>query len=1230
MRIIYFKDLKCLNMVYVFGREVNKTKCLFFLFCLLFFNRITSQNLFFEKVTGNEISPITSIHGIAKDSIGYIWFGSWNGAYRYDGKSFDLYTHKPNDSSSIPNNRIRNIVSDKQYGLWFLTFDRKYVKFNYQLNNFSTVEDVEVPESVKNQLVFSHNKRNRDRVVNGKVYYLSSHLFTSKDIESGKEFKYLADINQPGRLLDDYISSFYIDDENIIWLGARNGDVYKANANRNPFNLHYTYRPNTEKSKLITVRTILKTKDRIWLGTDEGVLIYDENGVLDVKHPFYKSNSEINFVRTLFKDKKGGIWIGGVNGLEYYNITNNKIQPIFNKTLYTDRELPFSVYAMASVNNSTLWVGLYDGVATVNLKSNEITVYNFEKEIKNHSVTDILFVDHQHLLLATEGSGIIPLKIDGNQQASIDVPLLSKGINTSVPAKIIYTLYQDTKGITWAGTSEGLYKLNLKDKPIKAKEVKLQYEAKATYISSITDDETGNLWIAHKDGISMLDKRTEKVINYQKEDSFGSWSFWERAVYKDTISHQIYFGAKNGYVSFNPKKIKAVVNGNKKIVLKTLYVGNEKVIPTPKEGILTKTLDQTEFIELSHDNKSFSIEFSSLNFRTSSKEVFEYQLQGYDDNWMKTTNHKISYNKVPPGKYIFKVKLVSSLKTIPTTIQVHVLGPWYATTWAKIMFVILVSVILFWIFREILYRDRLKNEIKLERLSRKQQAELNKEKLAFFTSVSHELKTPLTLISGPLKKLQEGELNSEDKKVYLSIVNRNVQNLARLINQILDFRKSEKGKLKVNNTHCNFKSLVDDCYSSFKLIAENRKISFDVEVDDTPLNCYIDIEKVEQILMNILSNAFKYTPDRGSVLFSVKLNSKKSTLKIKIKDSGIGIDALSISKIFNPFNNVGARPFHGNSSGIGLSLTKNLVDILGGTLKLDSEPQKGTLVSIKLPFVKSEQVNTEKEEHHLTNITIKKKSIESKKPTLLIVEDNADVQTYLSKELESQFTLLQEYDGKKGLNAAVKHIPDIIISDVMMPIMEGIDMCKHLKLNQNTSHIPVILLTAKDSDENQIEGYQYGAEAYITKPFNVDILKAQIKSVLDNRAILQKQLASVKSINDLQKDLPDLDHIFLKRITDFVKQEIKNPDFSTETLAELMKVSQSQLYRKLKAISGSTVHEFITRVKMDHAQELLINSDLNISQIAYETGFTEPSNFSRTFSKHFGSSPSNYLKKNKS
>jgi len=1196
---------------------------------------LNAQNLFFEKITGREVNPVTQIHGIAKDSVGYIWIGSWNGAYRYDGKTFDFFYHNPNDSTSLPNNRIRNIISDKKLGLWFLTFDKKYVRFNYRLNSFKIVADTKVPNFIVEKLKSNSNLLNKDRIVRGKRYLLSEHQFTSKDIKSGEEYQYTANINQPGQLLDDYITDFFIDDESIIWLGTRGGDVYRANPNRNPFELHYSFRKGSENTKLAIVKGILKVDDKIWLATDEGVLIYNKNG-LDYNNPFYRSNSQVKYVRSFFRDNKGRIWIGGISGLECYNPKTNQCKSIINKILSPKLET-WSVYALEASANKYLWVGLYNGIARIDLADDSIRFFNLVKEVKDRSVMDVLSVNNHELWLATEGNGVIRLKI--NNKGAIYAPLLfnsfQKNPKNKLSGDIIYALHKDKRGNIWVGTSEGLNKINTHS--MQAEKVQLLSDTPNTYISSITDDAKGNLWIAHKQGVSMIDIVSNKISNYRKEDSFGSWTFTERAFYKDPLNHKIYFGDKNGYVAFNPAEIKTIV-ANHKLIFKSLYLSNEKVIPMNVingQFFLDQDLSQTQSIQLDYENRNFTIEFASLNYNKTNKEVYEYMLEGYEDKWIKTSSSKITYNKVPPGSYVFKARIVSlnNTKSPITTLEINVDAPWYGTWLAKILFLALLAGVVYWIFKSILYRDRLKSEIKLERLNAEKQEELNREKLEFFTNISHDLKTPLTLIVDPLKQLENKSLSATDKALYFSIINRNLSYLTKLIHQILDFRKSEIGKLKLKPSTQDFNVFITECYDTFKFIAMKRNIDFKLQLEKTPLICDLDFEKAEQIIINVLSNALKYTPDGGVVSFSGHLNKEKTVLEIVIEDNGIGIEAKELEKIFEPFNNIGPSPFHGYSSGIGLSLTQSLVQFLNGTIAVESVVSQGTKVLITLPYVASQEtavVSTKEKSVDTAAYEIQKEiqttGFETNKLTVLIVEDNPDVQVYLSNELQKDYILIQEYNGKKGLEAAIQNIPDIIISDIMMPEMEGTELVKELKANENTCHIPIILLTAKGSDENQIEGYGLGAEAYVMKPFSVDVLKAQIKSVLENRMILLNRLSGIKDIKQLQEESPNLDKVFLGKMVELISSHIEETDFNSDTLAQELKISQRQLYRKIKAISGCTVHEFITKVRMDHAEALLKNSDLTISEIAYKVGFSEPSNFSRTFSKHFGCSPSQYGK----
>ncbi|WP_170860889.1 hybrid sensor histidine kinase/response regulator transcription factor [Flavobacterium fluvii] len=1195
------------------------------------------QDLFFEKISSREVTPVTQIHGIAKDSIGYIWFGSWNGVYRYDGKTFDFFYHNPKDKNSLPNNRIRNIVSDKKLGLWFFTFDRKYVRFNYQLNSFKIVADTKVPKIIIEKLGTKSNELNKNRIVNGKRYILSSHLFTSQDIKTGKKYRYTASINRPGQLLDDFITDFFIDDENIIWLGTRGGSVYKANPNRDPFELHYTYRKDIKDTQLATVKAILEVDNKLWLGTDDGILIYNKEG-LDYNHPFYKSNSQVKNARSFFKDNKGRIWIGGRNGLECYDPKSNQCKVVINKTLCPKLE-NWSVYALEVSGNTNLWVGLYNGIACINLANDTISFHNLAGTIHNGSVMDILSVDGRELWLATEGSGVIRLKINakGKIYDKLALNTFDKHLENNISGNIVYALHRDKRGAIWVGSSEGLNKIYTNTNPMRIEKVQLQSDSPSIYISSITDDVKGNLWIAHKQGVSMIDVATNKISNYRKEDQFGSWTFTERAFYKNPANQKIYFGDQNGYLSFRPNEIKTN-SVNDKLIFKTLYLSNEKVIPMDTingQTVLNKDLSQTQLIELDYENRSFTIELASFNYGNTNKMVYEYILEGYEDKWTKTNSSKITYNKLPPGDYVFKARVVSpnDTKSPIRVLEIDVNAPWYGTWWAKMFFLGLLAAIVFWLFKAILYRDRLRNEIKMERLNVERQESLNKEKIEFFTNISHDLKTPLSLIADPLKRIQDNKVAPEDKEIYFSIVNRNINYLTKLIHQILDFRKSEMGKLKLNPTDQNFNLFIEECYTSFQFIAVKRNITLRLQIDKTPLYCSLDFEKAQQIIVNIVSNAFQYTSDGGLVMLSAGLNKEKQALEIVVEDNGVGINAAELEKIFEPFNTIGSSPYHGYSSGIGLSLTRNLIELLKGTISIESTPDKGTKVMISLPYITAtmEDSTPVKVEENYQNKDNQEKdteqtSFESAKPTLLIVEDNLDVQTYLNKELGKEYSLIQEYDGKKGLEAAIKYIPDIIVSDIMMPEMQGTEFCKELKGNKNTSHIPLIFLTAKGSDENQIEGYNLGAEAYVMKPFNVDVLNAQIKSVLENRNILQNRLAGIKKIDQLQQEVTDLDNDFLKKMIEIITLNIEETDFSAEELAQALGINERQLYRKMKGISGNTVHEFVTKVRMNKAEELLKNSDLSISQIAYKVGYSEPSNFSRTFSKHYGCSPSQYLK----
>lgn len=1215
------------------------TRLLFCLFlCVLSFRQSMAQSLFFERITGQTLTPNTPVHGIVKDSLGYIWFGSWNGLYRYNGLEFEVFRTNPEDSLTIPGNRIRNIITDEKSQLWVLTFNNQYVRYNYAQNSFQVVPDSLVNPEVIYLLKSNANKLNRDKIINNIQYYLSSHHLTANNLNTGHTFRYYTDVLKYGSLTDDYITWFYIDDQNIIWVGSRSGSIFKASTNRKPFELHHNYIIRDQRLIPTAVRAILKTKNELWLGTNHnGISVY-RNGNLYEKHPYYKSGFQQTHIRTLFEDESGNVWIGGISGLECYIPEVQKCVSYISKELQPDLGI-WSVFTVAPSHGNQIWVGLYNAVAKIDLITHYIEIIDLTRLVGNHSIMKVLEDRDKGLWLAMEGNGIIRLKFNslGN---IIDTVLLSRNLNLTdvhtnqITGNLVYALYEDSQGDIWAGTSEGvdcIDPVNLSVRHFTHSE-----GLPVDYVSAITGDKNGNIWLSHKMGISKINKSNFKISNYYLEENNIDWVFLDGAYYNDSIENILYFGAREGYLSFNPNLIKRD-SFAPEFLLTSLILSGKRVEPKEKINgaiILDKVLPQTSSVSLDYKNRSFDIEMAALYYQSTQGVRYYYMLEGYNDTWIESKINRASYTKVTPGQYVFIAKAVTpdGNWSRKAELKIHILPPWYTSYWAISIYILITLAVLYFVYREILSRERLKNLVLLERLKVEKQKEINSEKLDFFTNVSHELRTPLTLIADPFKQLQKKNIDEKNRSLYLSIIERNISHLTKLINQLLDFRKIEAGKLIPKYTLNDGVEIIRDSMRTFDLKANERNIKLNFKSEMSHLTGYFDEEKLKQIIINLVSNALKYTPDNGEVQVTVLTDGQNRNFSILIRDNGIGISTDALKRIFEPFNNEGAKPFYGFSSGMGLALTRKLVELLGGQISIDSHPHKGTTVQIVLPFedmnmdYETTQSVRPAEETDGNRESPESEEIRNTKPVVLIVEDSRDVQSYLKAELNEKYTILAENNGLDGYKSAVNNVPDIIISDVMMPKMDGITLCKKIKTSEQSSHIPVILLTAKASDSNRIKGLKTGADVYIAKPFSVEVLKAQMDSVIENRLRLQAKLADKKYVSELGNGDSKIENTFLNKTISIINQNINVVEFNPEQLAKELKISRRQLYRKLIAITGSTVHEFITRVRMEKAAGLLLDSDLNISEIAYETGFSEPSNFSRTFSKHYGCSPTKYIK----
>ena len=1204
----------------------------------LCFFKVGSANLFFEPVVGVSTTPNTSIYGITKDALGYMWFGSWNGLYRYDGTDFERYYHT-SDPNSLPNNRIKNIITSDNGELWIACYNNLYARYNYSTNKFVLTPEKAVPNEAMAMLTAMPRILNHKKFIDKHLFFLKANTLTGITSINDPLVKFRSNPTQPGSLLDDFVTSFYIDNQKILWVGTRSGMVFKANSKRQPFNLHYVYRPDDVHSKR-SVRTMLKYNKQLWLGTNHnGIVIKENNQTID-KHPIYKYLPSYLRIRHLATDKGQNIWIATSDGIGVYDAKKEQYTPLFNAELFPDQRI-CSVFCMASSNDKNFfWAGSYNALLKINTLKKEMTRYKIRALTNDKLIMSSLVDKHGNVWLGTEGNGLIRLTFDikGNIADTLVIDDFGKPIRSDFKGNMIYALFEDKTGQIWIGTADGLVIYSPISKAIK--QLTRKDGLSDDYISAITSDANGSIWASHKEGISKVNPDNLQITNYGVKANNNSWTFLDGACYNDTTSNTIYFGAREGYISFKPDEIESD-SYKPKLMMTKLYVSGQEVTPGTsrnRQPILKNTLALSDTILLNYNNRNFSLDFTALHYPNPDGILYNYQLEGYDEAWRKSTYNKATYIKVPAGTYRFKAFAVAldGNSSEQAELTVIIRPPWYATPWAIGLFAMLILGVFVFIYRQIRSRAILKNQLLVERLNIEKQEEVNREKLEFFTNVSHELRTPLTLITDPIKQLQKSTLITEENQLYCAIISRNITHLSRLITQLLDFRKAETGKLKANYSIDDGIRIVQECVESFYMNANHRNIHLNFHANSSKAIGEFDKSKMDEVFLNLISNAFKYTPNGGEINVNVETNRKQQRLIVEVVDNGIGIERKSLTDIFKPFNSLDVEPFEGSSSGIGLALTRNLVTILKGEIVIESTYQEGTKAIVSFPYhsVEDIDVDTALPESELANkapllnaVNTPQKAVGTKS-VVLVVEDNPDIQTYLSSELGKEYVVYQEFNGQKGLKSANVHSPDIIISDIMMPKLNGIEFCKQLKKDVHTSSIPVILLTAKSSDQSQIEGFETGADAYISKPFSVDVLKAQVNSILENRARLQNKLAQKQDIAELEVECTDPDKVFLQKVIESIRMNLGDVDFNSESLASILKLSSRQLYCKLKAISGNSIQDFIVRVKMEEASNLLLKRDLSISQVAYHIGFSEPNNFSRAFKKYFGCSPSQYLNDN--
>ncbi|MBN1184577.1 MAG: response regulator [Bacteroidales bacterium] len=1253
------------------------------------------------------------INALCSDKNSFLWVGTFgDGLNVYDPKEQRLYHYSYNvdDPISISSNRITSIEIDGDNNLWLGTHNGLNLFLGETEGFRHFYSEPENPESLSDSYI-------SDLAVDqqGNLWIGTKEGGVNKLIKREGKYVFKRYISKSGKgsLSSNNILSINADNEGNLWIGTENGGLNCLNIDAEYFNVYKVEEGNPFSINSNSIWALFSDdENRIWIGTyNKGINVIDEKFSKFEsfqKNIVNKNSLPDNDVTGFAEDKNGNIWIatdGG--GICRFVIETHQFDKITNNSTENNSLINNAIIAILYDSKDNIWLGTWDGgIEKLNSSGNKIS--NYRVEAKKGSGNNRIFTLYEdskgNIWAGTAGSGLFRYNAPNDQFIQITSANQSGVLTTSA---YISSILEDSDGSLWIATLYGLAKLDennycisfIKDNDsssISSNSIYYSYKDSqnrlwfGTYdkglnlynkqnntfiyfqekhglpsntIRGIIEDDEGYLWITTNKGISRFNYDSLSFTNYTIEDGLNSNEFYTRAIYK-TRRGELFVGGENGFNTFFPQNIRKN-NIIPPVYLTSLKINNVQAEIGAEGSPLTNNIGETKEIILNHKQSSFTIEFAALNYTRPARNQFKYKLDGFDNDWNYINNKRsASYTNIRPGRYVFMVKGSNNdgiWNDSPAELKIRIKPPYWQRWWAIIIYIVVFTVITIVSLRIWNERIKIKHQLKVEQLAREKEHELNESNIQFFTNISHEFRTPLSLIIGPLESIV---LTAPLKiKEQLVVIYRNAQRLLHLTNNLMDFRKLEEGRVTLKVRNGDIVNFISGVSSYFNVRAKRRHIKFSFEAKVIDTNGWFDPDKIETILLNLLSNAFKNTSDNGEIKIilnimqtndlekefncSVDDSSKDNQyLEIQVIDNGVGIDPLELPLIFEKYYQSKAtknNKAQGRGTGIGLSLTKGLVELHYGFIKVKSVLNSGTCFSVAIPVSRSAYKDTEivsepadileravlNEAYDSIKQEIKEglanQDQDEEKYNILIVEDNLELRTFLAKELSEGFNVSKAEDGKIGVDLAFQHIPDLIVSDILMPNYSGIDLCKIIKSDIRTSHIPIILLTAKTTINDQIEGVEIGADAYITKPFNMKLLYIQINQLIQTRRKLYAQFSQEVYIMPNKMTDNELDQNFLQKAIDYIIMNITDNNLSVEELSNALNLSRSNVYRKIKALTGNTIIEFIRIVRLKHAIKLMETKKYSLAEIAYMTGFTSPSYFTKSFKDQYGKPPSEYI-----
>lgn len=1205
-------------------------------------------------------TQIPFVNSIAIDKKGIVYLGTNQGLFTYQNQKFSAFPLQEKLSSSIS----------------FVGFDQQenlLLGFNSGFSVISKNSLLNQNQSIKlNQ--FTQKTSDIGDIEGQNVNFLVKDfrddywICTPNGILRFDSKKQIFHVPfQSNSLSSKHTNSLMIDKSGSLWVSTFGGGVNFMDLTPKLFN---TIRFNDHNANY--VRAIFEESENgnLWVGTRTEGLIYYNFLSKNYQTLTTKNNLCSNHIRSITKDKAGKLWVGTENGISILtgkSVVKNLKNDARNPQLLTDN----AIYSLAVDVFGHVWAGSWhDGLNRIKEENGSFSIYKIhdsDKQISSNKVT-FVYADPARpevLVGTTKGLDHFFLNLDGSI-AKVFHYLGRENDPKSMSSNFIWPILRTDANTIWVGTiGGGLNKLTISSPGnYKAEVFDVQNGLPSNDVESLEQDNYGNIWIGGR-GLSMLNPKTNQIIKYDANDGLQSNIFKIGASFKGRDG-RLYFGGVNGLNYFYPSQIKPSEFVSS-IVFSDLLLNNTTA--KINENELVESLPYLNKINLNHTQNNLIIKFSSLDYANTEKCLYRYKLIGFNENWVvvNSKNRFVSLSNLDYGEYILQLQSTNHdgvwmEQTKELTIKIN--PPWWKSVWAKLFYLSIVGLIVYLIYQYQLNWFKLNQKLEIKEIEKRNEEEMHQMRMQFFTNISHELRTPLSLIISPTEKLIYEEIDKENQLRLHQLIQRNATRLLNLVNELLDFRKAESGMMKLKTSEITLQRFLQDICAEFDEVASEKQITFTKSIESQS-KLWIDPNILGKIVVNLLSNAFKYTPKSKEIKIEISdsstlsyknvymdgtLNPQLQYKWIKVIDNGIGIDTDSLNHIFERFYRVTeAEKDRLPGSGIGLAFVRSLVLIHKGVIKVSSEPKIGTEFLIGLPLgnahldksemdvskdfslddsiIKAIETNEFiKGDEILSSNFVESNNAEAKKKNkLLIVEDNDELRSFINDSFSNEFQILLANDGQEGLELAQSELPDLIISDVMMPNMDGLEMCQLIKSNIEISHTPIILLTAKSSDESKISGGEVGADAYITKPFSLKLLQLTVKNILGNRKRLKELYANDIFIEAREMGNTKREKEFIDYLISIVEEHLDDINLDVDLICNQVGMSRTKLYNKIQSLTGQPVGEFIRKIRLKRAAQIIVSEDVNIVEVMERVGIQSQSYFTKAFKKEFGKTPTKFL-----